>query len=314
MAEDKALLVGCVVSRVFDREKIGHISGREYNLGVDSDLDLPFLQTFVKSLKPMDLEREQLQLRYRLCGLGFSIAGIALGLLCISSALNLVVFLTGDMWLWNLQEQNWWAWLVGAPITCGALLGSYLLWGRWTDTSWQRRAGLLVLLNLFDFCIWAIYQGEMLGLRMGHLRHDWLINNLISAFGWIEFLLFVSLAAEVSAHLGMANATEAGRSASKFAIAGLFVSFLFFVTLTDWSAGWPLGPAIQGNPLAYLMLLGFFFLRTICSLQVAALCLVAGQYCRRTRDTLRTEAEKNDPFAVTNQKLDDFPATQSDAW
>ncbi len=261
----------------------------------------------------MDLEREPLQLRYRLCGLGFSIAGIALGLLCISSALNLIVFLTGDMWLWGLQEKTWWSWVVGAPITCGALIGSYLLWGRWTDSSWQRRAGLLVLLNLFDFCMWTFYQGEMIGLRMGHLRHDWLINNLTSAFGWIEFLLFASLAAEVAAHLGMPGAIEAGESACKFALAGLIVSLIFFVTSTDWKAGWPLGPAVQANPLTHLMLLGFFFLRTICSLQVAALCLVAGRYCRRTRETLRREEAENDSFHFPEHSIEDFFTARGDS-
>jgi hypothetical protein len=268
---------------------------------------LPILQPPAKSLRPMDLEREPLQLRYRLCGLGFSIAGIALGLLCVSSALNLIVFLTGDMWLWGIQEQSWWSWLVGAPITCGALVGSYLLWGRWTDSSWQRRAGLLVLLNLFDFIIWTYYQGEMLGLRMGHLRHDWVINNLTSAFGWIEFLLFASLASEVAAHLGMPGATEAGQSASNFALVGLLVSLI-------WRAGWPLEPKIQGNPLVHLMLLGFFFLRTICSLQVAALCLVAGRYCRKTCNELRKEEEENDPFQFPEHSFDDFPAARSDSF
>jgi hypothetical protein len=85
------------------------------------------------------------------------------------------------------RHHPWYPWLVGAPITWGSLVGSYLLWGRWSEPSWQRRAGLLVLMNGFDLLTWFLHNAEALGLpsdpQLQRLltEHAWFLTSLTRA-------------------------------------------------------------------------------------------------------------------------------------
>ncbi|MEW4567860.1 hypothetical protein AB1L88_08330 [Tautonia sp. JC769] len=267
----------------------------------------------------MHVEHPSLAPRYWLCTAGFWIAGAALGLLCLSAALMLWILLTWDQRLLVLLRQPWFTWTVELPITAGALLGSYLLWGRWTDAHWQRRAGLLVILNLFDSIHWGISQAGMMGLPVGAMGHDWLLYNSVLIFGWIEFYLFASLAAEVASHLGMKAAADAGRTARQFSMVGLIVSLIYFVTQTRWGAGWPLIAGPRPNLAEALMYLGVTFLRVIAALQVATLCVMAGIACRRTaRALVAEEAEQlesatYDPSGPPDLDRGGFPDDR-DAW
>ncbi|RUL88423.1 hypothetical protein [Tautonia sociabilis] len=240
----------------------------------------------------MDLDHKPISPRYWLCGAGFWIAGLALALLCLSDALLLWVVLTWDQGLAQAMQQPWFTWGVGLPITAGALVGSYLLWGRWSDRSWQRRAGPLVLMNLFDSISWGLSHAAAPGLQAPLLEHEWLVECLVRVFGWLEFFLFAHLAAEVASHLGVKAAADAGRTAWQFAVAGLGLTVLFILTQTRWDAGWPLLPVPRPNPSGELMRLGSTFLRVVTALQVATLCLIAGSSCRRTARELAREEEE----------------------
>jgi hypothetical protein len=239
----------------------------------------------------MDLERESTVPRYRLCSVGYLISGIALGLLSLSGALMLWVYLTVDQRLFAAMQQPWFTWGVELPITGGALLGSYLLWGRWTDAAWQRRVGLLVILNLFDAISWGLSQAQQLGVPIAVVGNEWLLFNVVMLFGWVEFYLFADLAAEVASHLGMRAAPDAGRTARQFSAAGLVLSTFYFATQTRWDAGWPLVPGPIGDLAEALMTLGVTFLRVIAALQVASLCMIAWAACRRTARELVAEEE-----------------------
>src|SRR5579864_2994688 len=107
----------------------------------------------------MDLEREELRHNYRLCRAGFALIALGLTLLSLDSGCLLAGFLMRSRDLWSLRLTTWWDWLVGAPITWCTLVGSYLLLGRSSDPVWQRRAGLLVIMNGIDMIVWTLHHG-----------------------------------------------------------------------------------------------------------------------------------------------------------
>jgi hypothetical protein len=237
----------------------------------------------------MDLEPERNRLRYQLCSAGFALTALALGLLCADSALHLLFFLSRDFRILAVAQRPGYSWVVGAPITWGSLAGSYLLWGRWNLASWQRRAGLLVLMNSFDLVTWFLHNGGDLGLwsdvaiRRMLTEHEWFLVNLTRFLGWAELGLFASLAADVLAHLEMPGAVGAGQTARVFVTMGASAQVLFFVMLTDWQKDplWPLPCRAGRDPLIYLLILGSSFLLTVSSLQVTALSIVACRYGQR---------------------------------
>src|SRR3954468_10731908 len=79
---------------------------------------------------PMDQEREEQRRTYVLCRLGFAILSIALALACMSWALSMAGFLLFPLVGW-LRRSAFLYW-VDTPIVWGSLVGTYLLWGRWS--------------------------------------------------------------------------------------------------------------------------------------------------------------------------------------
>lgn len=233
------------------------------------------------------LEYVEQKPRYWLCTLGFGLTSLSMALLAISSALVFLGLVEavfhGDRRLLNLVQEHWWTYVVGLPIPYAALIGSYLLWGRWTDKSWQSRAGLFLLLNAVDAVVGTLLESESLGLEIGPLSHAWSLSYMTQAFGWVELYLAASLAAEVASHLGVRGAQWSGQKISRLAIAGFAVSSFLFFMRTDWQAGLPLQP--RGpirDELTLLLILGTYIVRAFCSGQVAILGYLAARECRRT--------------------------------
>lgn len=263
----------------------------------------------------MNLEPERNRLRYHLCAGGFTLTALALGLLCADAALHLLHALSRDGRVLAILENPWYSRLVGAPITWGSLVGSYLLWNRWDQPSWRRRAGLLVLMNTFDLLTWFLHNGLDLGLwtdpAIGRLlaEHGWFLRNLSQALGWAELALFASLAADVLAHLEMPGALQAGQTTRIFITVGATAQVLFFLLLTDWrrEPHWPLPRRQGGDPLVYLLFLASSFLLAVASLQVTALSMVASRYCQRLlvewrqadqeQDLLKSRSEADDAWS-----------------
>src|SRR4051794_11644024 len=186
----------------------------------------------------MDQERDQQRRTYVICRLGFGVLSFALLLASFSSVVWLMRLfsLGGPIVAWIIRSP-FWHWL-DAPIVWGSLLGTYLLWGRWTDTGWQRRSGLLIVMGMVDAMLWLMEHGPELGLRFSDVGHEWLRGELGQALGWAEFALIASLAGDLMAHLGVEQAPEAGRATRSLAATGSAVWFLFFLEQTVW--GWPL--------------------------------------------------------------------------
>src|SRR3954470_15133152 len=96
----------------------------------------------------MEQEREEQRRTYVLCRLGFAILSIALALACISWALSMAGFLLFPI-VGRIRRSAFLYW-VDPPLGWGSLVGTYLLWGRWSHPSWQSRSGLLLVMGLVD--------------------------------------------------------------------------------------------------------------------------------------------------------------------
>jgi hypothetical protein len=238
----------------------------------------------------MDQERETQRQTYQLCRLGFAILSLSLLLACSTSILLLVAqFGNRSIAVWIAQNMHWLRWLE-TPVVWGCLIGTYLLWGRWSELGWQRRVGLLIVMSLADVVLWALNQGDQLALRMGDVGpgHRWLRSNLGEALGWAEFALLASLAGDVIAHLGVESAREASKSTRSLAATGAIVWMLLFCQQTMWNRGWPLQGPRNGSLESLLLQLGSSMIWTITLIQVTALVIAA------TRETSRALAEMDD--------------------
>jgi hypothetical protein len=231
----------------------------------------------------MNWERDDFEhrTRYRLCRAGFALSALGLALMSLDSACFLALLFTQRWELLQVLRSPAWDWTVGVSITWATLLGPYLLWGRWSEPHWQRRAGLLVVLNLIDVGYWVLRHGKLFGLRQGDMPHPWLLMMLILGSSWVQFGLFASLAADVSAHLGVKTAPEAGQRARALAGSGWALWLLALLQMTRWNR-WPL---VQiPSALGQLLWTGLTFLRAVAAFQAAALCLTA---CRACAEILR---------------------------
>jgi hypothetical protein len=262
----------------------------------------------------MDLEFDDPRPRYRLCQLGFGLIALSLGLLSFDLACWLATLFMPNPGLIGLMKRPEWTWLVGAPITWAALIGSYLLWGRWTEPTWQRRAGLLVLMNGVDAVNWLLEHAHEFGLTGQAIGHAWMREQIGRGLGWLELLLTAAMAADLSLHLGKADAPEAGRSARSFAMIGFALWLFHVLVLTDWMS-WPLRRHPMRGRDGLLFFLGNLFLLTVTSFQVTVLSILAARQCKRFVQELdrhewdndllrsRSEPEKDDQTGPKRPKL-----------
>jgi hypothetical protein len=240
-----------------------------------------------------DLEREQLRKTYQLCRLGFGITAVALVAACFTSAVSLFGFIQRDLVEW-LQDLAWYQWLE-SPIVWLSLIGATLLWGRWDHVSWQRRAGLLVLMCLVDLALWVVRHGGTLGLDGGNDAHWWLRRTLGEALGWGEFALLSSLTCDYLVHLGVEQARDSDKSTRSMAVTGALIWMLFFCQQTDWRAGWPLQPRRGGAGLEGMLLLqGWLLIWTITLIQVTALVISATRQSTHVLAEMDGEDEEHD--------------------
>jgi hypothetical protein len=241
----------------------------------------------------MDFEREQERQRYRICRLGFATLSFALVVACLTTMLSLPRIFAGRAFLPWLHNSAWWKW-VDAPIVWAFLVGTYLLWGRWNNPSWQRRSGLLVLMGLVDVVLWLLEHGGSLGLRTEEVGHLWLRESLGQALGWAEFMLVASLSCEMLVHLGVTQAAETGKATRSLAVTGSVVFFLFFCEMTDWHA-WPLVEH-RPTPQGLLLFLGQTMIGTITLIQVTALAIATARQCAAVLREMDREDDEHDPL------------------
>lgn len=219
--------------------------------------------------------------RYQLCRIAFLLTGIGLGIYCFDVAAELTLTLTRDPGILKVLRSSWWKWVAVGPITWCTVLGALLLWGRWKDAAWQRRAGLLLLFNLIDLVTWTIAHGNDLGLKIGDFSlYAFLRNELTQLIGWAEFYLFASLASEVADHLAAdPELIRIGRGIGPLCIIGAIFSLLEFFALLDPRGGWPPRAGAVNAEVAILYLIGLV-LTFIVTAQTVLLSILASRKCR----------------------------------
>ena len=239
-----------------------------------------------------DVEREQIRKTYQLCRLAFIMLGVALGLACFDSLLDLFARFQPQLVSW-VQKSDFYQW-VGAPITWGCLIGATLLWGRWDHASWQRRAGLFLVMNLVDVGLWFISRADAMGAQAVDFGHEWLRISLGTALGWGEFALLSSLTCDYLVHLGIDHARESDKSTRSMAATGAMVWLLFFCQATNWRAGWPL-QVQQLRPLdGFLVYYGYKLIWTITLIQVTALVVSAVRQSTTVLEEIDRDDQEND--------------------
>jgi hypothetical protein len=248
----------------------------------------PAFETTMHDPMSLDFEHDPAvaRRRYALCRAGFLFGAVGLALLGLSSMLTVLIIFYRDPDLIRIAKSQWWHWGVGAPITWTTIVSAYLLWGRWADASWQRRAGVLLLLNTFDLIFWILQNNKALGLRLGDVGNTWLLPFLTEGCGWVEFMLFGSLAAEVATRPGSDTPNLLRNGVFALSALGLVVCVLTFATNTDWARGWPLGQR-PFNPALLLSYLASNLLMTMAAMQLVALMGMAARQSGRYRDSLK---------------------------
>jgi hypothetical protein len=251
-----------------------------------------------------DQEREQLRKTYQLCRVGFGIIAVALVLACLPSVLWLFTTFDRAMVGWIL-DSRWYHW-IDTPIVWCSLIGTTLLWGRWNHPSWQRRAGLLLIMGLADIAIWFLDQGETLGFRHVELGGHWFRQNLGQALGWGEFALLSSLSCDYLVHLGIEHASDSDKSTRSMAVTGAMVWMLLFCQLTNWHAGWPLQQKLIRNLETLLLFHGFQLIWAITLIQVTALVISAAGQSSRVLAEMDREDNDLDPLRSRSDANRDF--------
>ncbi len=241
-----------------------------------------------------DLEREQLRKTYQLCRIGFGFTAAALLLATLASLTNILSMFNRQFILW-ISDKVWYQFL-DTPIVWFSLVGASLLWGRWHETTWQRRAGLLLIMSMIDVGLWFVASGEALGLHGGEVGHRWLRSHVGEALGWAEFALLSSLASGYLVHLGVEQARESDRSTRSLAASGAMLWMLLFCQRTHWGAGWPLQPRRINMLEGILLYHGFHLIWTITVIQVTAMVISAIQHTNRVLREMDREDSAEDLF------------------
>jgi hypothetical protein len=239
-----------------------------------------------------DLEEEQLRRTYQVCRLGFGITAVALVAACFTSLVSLLAFVQHELFLWVHQSPLFQ--LLETPIVWLSLFGATLLWGRWDHVSWQRRAGLLLLMCLVDLACWFVEHGTTFGLENGNGGHEWLRIELGQALGWAEFALLSSLSCAYLVHLGVEQAREYDKSTRSMAVTGALIWLLWFCQQTDWAAGWPLRQARRGGLETMLLWQGTTLIWAITLIHVTALVIKATRQSTQVLEEMDRYAEGHD--------------------
>ncbi len=261
-----------------------------------------------------DLEREQHRKTYQVCRLGFAILSASLGIACLTSLLPIFADFHRELSL-RILGSDWFRWL-DAPIAVGCLLGTSLLWGRWEHSGWQRRVGFLLVMCLVDIGLCIFKHGSDFGLGAGQVGHDWLRANLGEALGWAEFAILASLSCDYLEHLGIAEASDSGKSTRAMAATGAVLWMVWFCIMTDWSSHGPL----QQRPIRSIeeLLLGksSYLIFMITLMQVTALTISAARQSGYLLDEMEREDEASDPLRTRSGSPDDLDAFLSNrqAW
>ncbi|MDR3620668.1 MAG: hypothetical protein P4L85_15050 [Paludisphaera borealis] len=233
---------------------------------------------------------------YMLCRTGFLF--LAIGLVPAAFLqLLLVVGQLGDprisFWIDQTRCLEW----IATLTTWSTLIGTTLLWGRWDNTSWQRRTSLLMTMCLIDVAIWFLDLGDKQALG----ESAWFRSQFGHALGWAEFALLASLSGDFLTHLGLEQAEESAKSTRSLAASGAMIWLLLFCELANLRAGWPIRPNPQVQFQTKLLFLGAELISTICLIQVTALVVAALRQSDRQIREMAIEERDDELYTLPNE-------------
>lgn len=250
----------------------------------------PYADTFVMRDDPFrtaEEDRERMRMRYALCRSGFGLLAFALIIATFSTVVSLWTLFFGRQLFGWLIFSPYWRW-INAPIVWASLIGVYLLWGRWKQPAWQNRAGLLLLMSLFDAGLWLMDHAGDFGLPTA--KFGWIRSHLGQGLGWAEFIVIASLACGFLAHLGVERAGDAAKSTRALCLTGAFIWAILFLACTNWFS-----PELERRPMKneiewILVSIGIEMLWATILIQVTAMTVAATRRASRAVAELRQEA------------------------
>jgi len=247
----------------------------------------------------MDLERERQRRSYRLCLVGFSIYALALVVASLYSIGSLLLF-------FNMQRASIGE-LLGIPTlefqldtfrAWSRIASAVILWSAWSDVSWKRRSGLLVMMATADVVLWFAQNGVTIGLISEPVHHEIFRQSLSMALGWAKFVLVASLASDFTDHVGIVNAEEFGKAARTTAATGGVIWFIFFLNRIDWSRSWPLVERQMTRDM-FLLMLGYMVIAAICLVQTSLLTLLASRSAAQALREMQKQDQAFDPWQAS---------------
>ncbi len=250
----------------------------------------------------IDQDRDQIRRNYQLCRLGFGFIAAALVLATFSSLVSIVGMFNRHLMIW-LSDKPWYQYL-DTPIVWFSLVGATLLWGRWNQSSWQRRSGLLLAMSVVDVVLWFLSRGESFGLNGHGIGHRWLRDHVGEALGWAEFALLSSLTSGYLVHLGVEQASDSDKSTRSLAATGAVIWLLLFCQCTNWAA-WPLQPRRIHMLEGFLLYHGFQLIWAVTVIQVTAMVVSAVQHSTWVIEEMNREDLADDLFRASNDSMRD---------
>ncbi len=240
-----------------------------------------------------EIEREALRRSYRLSRIGFSLLALALVVGSIYSIGWLLLIFTGHRPdLGRLLGIARFEFLVDTFRTGLRITGAFCLYAAWPETTWRRRAGLLLVMSMVDVVLWGTEYAVSLGLATEPIKHEIFRQSLSMAFSWAKLTLYAGLAADVAHHLGVAQAPDLVKAARATATTGATLWFVFFLKRINWQQPWPLAE----HPMNEEMVLFYLAIRVIaaiCLVQTSLLTLMAS---RESGRALRDMAKEDKAF------------------
>ena len=245
----------------------------------------------------LDDERDSRRRSYRLSGIGFSIYAFSLTVSSVLSVGMLYLIFSGQVPDFaRLLGIDHFRFYFGAFRVWTRLVAAFFLCAAWSEVPWRRRSGFLVVLTLADVVLWAVENGESLGLTLGPPGHEAFYSSLYMALVWPKFGLIAALAGDFNAHVGSNNAEKLTKAARGTATTGAVLWFFYFLEHIDWTGGWPLR---WRPPTMNLVLfeMGTLVMSTICLLQTTLLCFSAGRSAGQALREMAAEEKRFDPWS-----------------
>ncbi len=145
-------------------------------------------------------ELGQLRNTYRICCVGFAMLTVGFSMIFLYWSVILFSCLTLQLQFLQWLETEAVTFFFLIPMVLIKDLGLLMLWGRWTNKTWYRRSGLLMLMAGIDL-VYLFYQNsDRFGLDMTLDEHRWMISNIAYLLHWAIYGTVGLIAFDIANH------------------------------------------------------------------------------------------------------------------